>query len=341
MPEEKTEGKPVTIKIIAQQCGLSVAAVSKALNRLPGISQEKAELVRQTAQELGYFPNAAARTLKTSRSKNIGILFQNCLTHEYFSVVLESIRITAEARGYDITFLSKYHTSELGYLEHVMKRQCDGVITAPSSYDRKDAQPLIESGIPVVSIDEIFNGHTAVMSDNAGSMEEVVRYLHSLGHERIAYIHGEMGHTVSCRLAGFHRGCRSCGIEVPEEYIIPARFHEPKDSGLATRKLLGCKVRPTCILYPDDISYLGGLTELESQGLRVPEDISCFGYDGIHISTILRPQLSTYRQNAEAIGRIAAEQLISAIEEPKFYVPQVITVPGEVLPGATVKNLRA
>lgn len=95
----------VTIKTIAEKSGLSIAAVSKALNGRPGISLEKAEQVRQLAQELGYSPNAAAQMLKTNRSHNIGILFQNRLAHEFFSQVLEAIRDTAEARGYDITLL--------------------------------------------------------------------------------------------------------------------------------------------------------------------------------------------------------------------------------------------
>ncbi len=316
-----------------------MAAVSKALNHQPGISQEKAELVRSTARELGYYPNAAARTLKTNRSHNIGILFQNCLTHEYFSLVLESIRNTAEARGYDITFLSNMHASGRGYYEHARQRQCDGVIIAQDNFFQSEVQRLVESELPVVSIDQVFNGRTAVMSDCVGSMEAIVHHICGLGHRRIAFIHGEMCDLTRKRLAGFYRGCRSCGIEVPDEYVLPARFHEPRDSGLATRQLLQCRNRPTCILYPDDISYLGGLTELESQGLSVPQDMSCFGYDGIHMATILRPSLSTYQQNAAEIGRIAAEQLISAIEAPKFYIPQLFTVAGGILPGGTVKDL--
>ena len=152
-------------------------------------------------------------------------------------------------------------------------------------------------------------------------------------------IHGEDGDVTRMRLAGFHRACRELGIEVPEEYVIAAKFQEPKDSGLATRQLLALKDRPSCILYPDDISYLGGLTEIERQGLSIPGDISCFGYDGIRLSSLLRPTLATYRQDAEEMGRRAAMELISAIEEPKYYVPQIITVNGSVQPGGTVKDL--
>lgn len=329
----------VTIKTIAEKCGLSVGAVSKALNDKPGISPERAEFVKKTARELGYYPNAAAQILKTNRSYNIGILFQNKLAHEFFSIILEAIRDTMEAHGYDITLLSCHH--EEGFYEHAKYRQCDGVIIVQAVWDWDNVQRLVEGDIPVVSIDRIYHGRTAVVSDNVGSMEEIIRYLHGLGHSRIAFIHGEDGDVTRQRLAGFYRGCRDAGIDVPDEYVIPARYHEPRDSGQAVQRLMALKTPPTCILFPDDMCYLGGLTALEKMKLSVPEDVSCFGYDGIHLASILRPSLSTYRQNAAGLGKAAAEELFSAIERPKFYVPQIVTVTGSVQPGGTVKDLTA
>lgn len=329
----------VTIKTIAEKCGISVAAVSKALNNQPGISQEKAELVRSTARQLGYYPNAAARTLKTNRSYNVGVLFQDYLTHEYFSQILQSFRNEAEARGYDITFLNSDRNSGMGFYEHAKYRQCDGVVIVHGNFSMEELQRLAESDLPLVSVDQIFMGRTAILSDNVASMEEIVQYLYQMGHRRIAMIHGQMGDVTRQRLSAFYRSCQALGIDVPEEYVIPAGFHDPKASGLATRKLMQLAQRPTCILYPDDISYLGGMTELESQGVRVPEDISCLGYDGISMASVLRPRLTTYRQDAEEIGRKAAEQLISAIESPKYYIPQIITVTGAIVYGDTVKRL--
>ena len=329
----------VTIKTISEACGLSIAAVSKALNGQPGISQEKAAMVRRTAQELGYYPNAAAQTLKTKRSFNIGILFQNLLAHEYFSLILESIRQTAEEKNYDITFLGNRHSPGMSYYEHAMYRQCDGVIITQGNFDFEGVRRLAESEIPVVSVEQIFTGRTAVMSDNVGSMEEIVRYLYGLGHRRLAFIHGEMGDVTRARLTGFHRGCRACGIAVPDDWVIGARFHEPEDSIQATRKLLGKKMPPDCILYPDDISCIAGIAAVQGLGLSVPEDISCFGFDGIRLAAVMTPSIATYRQSAQGIGRRAAEELIAAIEDPKCYVPRVITVPGEIQPGGSVRDL--
>ena len=326
----------ISIKGLAEACGVSVSAVSKAMNHQKGISQEKAEMVREKARELGYFPNAAARTMRTNRSRNIGLLYNNGLAHEYFSLVFEAIHDRAESLGYDITFLGNDPHSDMGYYEHAMNRQCDGVIIAQGDFEYEQVCRLAKSELPVVSIEEGYPNRTVIVNNNVESMRSIIHYLYGLGHRRIAFIHGEVGVVTKERLAGFYQGCRDCGIEVPEEYVMEGRFHEPKDSGLATRTLLALRERPTCILYPDDVSTLGGMTEITSQGLRIPEDVSCFGYDGIRLAGILRPMLTTFRQDAKAIGAAAVDSLISAIEEPKCFVPQTITINGEIMEGQTV-----
>ena len=104
----------VSLKTIAQRCGVSTATVSKALNGHKDISKETKDRVKKVADELGYFPNAAARALKTNRSYNIGVLFEeeagSGLTHEYFSGVLNGLKVQAEKQGYDITFINNYYS---------------------------------------------------------------------------------------------------------------------------------------------------------------------------------------------------------------------------------------
>lgn len=330
----------VTIKDIAQKTGVSIAAVSKALNHLPGISAEKAKEILDTAEEMGYLPNTAARMLKTNRSYNIGIVYENRLAHEYFSQVLEAVRNETSLKGYDLTFLSSEGSHD-GYYEHAMRRQCDGIIVAQGNFDKAELDRLAASSLPLVAIDQKFKGHTAIVNDNTGSTQDIVKYLHEMGHERIGYIHGEDGEVTQQRMKGFLDECGKLSIKIPNNYIVSAKFQEPKDSGLATRKLLALKNRPTCIIYPDDISYLGGLTEMEHQHISIPDDCCCFGYDGIRLSKLLRPSLATYHQNAEEIGRRAAEELIKQIEHPQDYKVDTIVVKGNIQPGGTVKKLSA
>lgn len=327
----------VTIRDVAEKCGLSVAAVSRALNYRPGISPERAETVRRVARELGYQPNEAARQLKTSRSNNIGILYYNLLTHEFFSAVLEGIQSEAAKHGYEITFLQ--NNSEMTYYEHARRRQCAGVILAQVPYNIESMQPIIDSGMPIVSIEYDQPGCTVIRNDNVRAMEEVVRHACENGHRRIAFIHGESCQVTSERLIGYHRGCRAFGIDVPEEYIVASHFRSPAHSADAVRQLLALPKPPTCIIFPDDICCLAGMQEIERMGLRIPADMSCIGFGGIGILDLLRTRVTTYDQNPAEIGRRAAQEMICAIEDPKCYAPHIVIVDGQIKPGATVCTL--
>lgn len=336
----------VTIKMIANKCGYSAATVSKALNGAPDISTETAEFIRSVASEMGYTPNAAARALKTTRTNNFGVLFEDDtnsgLTHEFFSHILNSFKHRAEELGYDISFISdRLGGWDVSYLEHARYRNYDGVVIASVDYTQPAVCDLVNSGIPVVTIDYEFNNCGSVLSDNVSGMRDLVTYVYELGHRKIAFIHGENTAVSRHRIASFYRTCKDLGIEVPDEYVINGHFHDPGCSSAATRQLMELKNRPTCILYPDDISYIGGMNELERMGLSIPDDISVAGYDGILLGQLLRPRLTTVQQNAELMGTSAADELVRAVEEGKFYIPQRIMIPGKVLPGETVKAIHS
>ena len=116
----------VSMKDIAQRCGVSVATVSKALNDQPDIGAETRERIQKAAVEMGYVTNSAARALKANRTFNIGILFvdeqSSGLTHEYFSSVLESLKVEAESKGYDVTFINRNVGRQSSYLQHCLYR---------------------------------------------------------------------------------------------------------------------------------------------------------------------------------------------------------------------------
>lgn len=329
----------MTIKMIARECGLSAATVSRALNHRSGVSEQQAVFIRQVAEQLGYVPNAAARALKTNRSRIVGVLYRNLMAHEFFSFVLEGIHAEAERCGYELVFLNRDPAGN--YLEHARQHQCAGVVIIQGQlYDYNKVMSLVKSDIPTVSIEYEFPGGTMVVNDNVESMEKIVHYLHDdMGHSRIALIHGEDCQVTRERLAGFLRGCKECGIDLPEEYIRPARFRKPQESARETEFLLNLPKPPTCILFPDDVCYLGGAAAIRQQGLKVPEDVSCFGYDGVSLAEIVMPRLTTYRQEGEQMGARAMQEVISAIGDARCAVQRTVVVPGCIQPGATVKNL--
>lgn len=335
----------VSMKEIAQRCHVSVASVSKALNGYPDIGEDTKKYILKTAAEMGYLPNSSARALKTKRSYNLGVLFvdeaMSGLTHDYFNHVLESFKSTAEKKGYDITFTSgSVSGQKMSYYEHCRYRGVDGVVIACVNFYTEEVQELVRSDIPVVTIDHVFDGRVAIVSNNSHGMEQLVSYVYRKGHRRIAYIHGDDSSVTRSRLSSFYRTLERLGVEIPDEYILQVPYRDADRAAEATGILLDLQKPPTCILYPDDYAALGGINEIRERGLRIPDDISVAGYDGITVARILEPKLTTLCQDTEAIGRIAAEKLISLIENPKTTLIDKFTVDGTLFQGASVKELK-
>lgn len=331
----------VSMKDIASRCGVSVATVSKALNDHQDISRETRERICAVANEMGYLANSAARALKTNRTYNIGVLFvdekNSGLAHDYFSAVLDSLRVEAEACGYDITFINKNVGGKpTTYLQHCLYRGVDGVVIACVDFKDPMVQELIASSLPVVTIDHVFNDRAAVVSDNVSGMEALVHHAYEAGHRSIAFIHGEMTSVTRSRLTGFYRACEQLGLEIPDEYIRESAYHDPALCARETQALLSLPQRPECIFFPDDFSSLGGMNAIQEAGLRIPEDISVIGYDGIKLTRMIKPRLTTYKQDTALLGRTAAAKLVEIIEHPKTALLDRIMVPGKLLPGDTL-----
>jgi DNA-binding LacI/PurR family transcriptional regulator len=333
----------VTIKDISKKCGVSPATVSKALNGYDDISEETIRLVRQTASELNYTPNAAARLLKTSISHNIGVLFvddtMSGLTHEYFSYILNSVKEEAEISGYDITFISqKLGKRKMSFLQHCLYRNCDGVVIASVNFDSKAVHELINSDVPVVTIDYAFDNVSSVISDNVEGAYELTSYLLNMGHRKIGYIFGEQTSVTNKRLVGFNKAMKEHGVSVPPEYLVQGRYHDADVVREATAKLMDLPDPPTAIMFPDDISFLGGQAELTRRGLRIPEDISVCGYDGINLSGLLQPPLTTWHQDADRIGKESVRKLIETIEHRSTCAAEQIMVSGQLVSGSSVRE---
>ena len=330
----------VSMKDIAKSCDVSIATVSKALNGHKDIGEETRKKVKEIAASMGYYPNAAARALKTHRSYNIGVLLNDeahsGLTHEYFSAVLEGVRVEAESKGYDITFINT-HSSKMTYYEHCKYRDLDGVIIACTDFEAPEVVELIESSIPTVTIDYVFNNCTSVVSDNIKGMRELVEYVYHKGHRRIAYIHGQKEKAVTRdRLAAYYNMLEELDVEIRDEYIKPSLYLDWEKAQQATNELMALKEPPTCIIYPDDLSIRGGINALRNRGLNIPEDISVAGYDGTNLSQMLNPRITTVKQDTDTIGRTAARELISEIEKPNSAFAKRVIVQGEIIPGESV-----
>lgn len=335
----------VSMKDIAKKCNVSVATVSKALNGYSDVGRTKREEIRKCAEEMGYFPNSSARALKTNRTWNLGILFSDNLhsglTHSYFAAIIDSFKVTAEQKGYDITFtaMAPVGGRRMSYYEHCRYRGLDGVVIANIDFNSPEILELIHSPLPVVTIDYLFDGRTAVVSNNVKGMHDLTAYVCRMGHRRLAYVHGDGNTVTKDRMSSFYRTCDEYGITVPDKYIRSSRYRDVWMTEEETKKLLCLDDLPTCIFFPDDFAAVGGMNAIRDAGLRIPEDISVCGFDGIPVAAAMSPRLTTVKQDTKSIGRIAAEKLISLIESPKTALIEKISVDGVLVEGESVRKL--
>ena len=334
------------IKDIAAMCGLSVSTVSKALNGYSDISDNTKQRVLKAAETCGYLPNSMARALKTNRTHNLGVLFtdeaHSGLKQEYFATVLDAFKVEAELHSYDITFISHNLSAgnrPMSYLEHCRYRNFDGVCIACVDFQQQEVLDLINSDLPVVTIDHIFDNHTSINSANVAGMSDLVKYIYSMGHRKIAYVHGKKSAVTEQRLASFCRTMRDLNVSVPKDYLVLSAYHDGPVTKDAVNRLLKLPNPPTCIVMPDDYAALGGIEAIETAGLRIPEDISIAGYDGISLAQMLRPRLTTLKQDTDRMGREAARCLIGQIENPMTFLAESVTIEGSLIEGNSVARV--
>lgn len=335
----------VTLKDIARECNVSFSTVSKALKGSSEISEETISVIQAKAKEMGYQPNLAARTLRTNRTYDIGVIFEDKtgagFQHQYFATIISGIQKIAQEKGYEMTFICASSQKNYDYYNHALSHNYDGVAILSCDFNSDGIKNLVQSKIPTVTLDYYYDqDHTAIMSDSSVGVSELVEYVVSLGHKKIAMIHGEDTLVTKERIEAFVNTCQRLGIQIPPEYFAKGLYHDPFTSSEATGYLLSLPEPPTCIFYPDDYAALGGTRVLAAKHLIPGKDISIVGYDGIMLTSLLVPPLTTYEQAGEQIGNKIAECLISNIEDSKNYKNQKILINGRLLKGGSVVDLR-
>ena len=277
--------------------------------------------------------------------RNLGILFQEDssmgLEHPFFVLVINAFLREAEARAYDVTLI--HHPLDGAHeslTEHARRSGADGVCLICTVFDHPQIRELMGSGLPCVSVDSIFKGMPAVLSDNETGVRRLVEYAISRGHRRIAFVHGHNNSLVSrTRISQFRNTMEYHHLPVPEEYLREGKYHDIGGTRNLVRELLRLPEPPTFILLPDDMSYFGAQEAAQDCHLRIPQDISFAGYDGIPLTQALTPRLTTIRQSCDKMGRMAAERLIDLIEHPETAYRKPTIYPVELMEGETVADI--
>ncbi len=321
------------IRDIAREAGVSVATVSKVLNGYPTISKKTKDRVMQIVKETRFRPNHAAQQLVGQRSMTLGVFLTTGLSHPYFQYILSGMDHSLKTKGYDLIYLAQVSWNrDYSLVRHCQSRNVEGVIVFGFQHGDLNFEELIEAHIPSMFIDMNFNGPRAgnITSENAKAVTEAVLYLSDLNHRRIAFISGNPESLTSgLRLEGYASGLQRLQLPYRPEYIAGSDF--TKESGYAAmNKLLSLPERPTAVICCSDIIAIGAMDAIHDAGYAVPEDFSVIGFDDIEIAHIVRPALTTIRQDTFSIGRKTIELLVDMINDEQFPSPTAV-VPTELI----------
>ena len=332
----------VSLKDIAKICNVSISTVSKAMNDRADISGDKKEEIRRIARELNYVPNYMASTLKSKRTRNIGVLLSEKtgtgLMHEHFAKILNSFKETVEERGYVMTFINVSSSpNRLSFMEQCKYMNFDGVFVLCADYGFPEVRELLASDMPTVVIDHVLHKHVNIASNQYGDMRRLMQLVYDRGHRRIAYIHGQNSEVTQGRLEAYKSFLKEHNLPMYKEYLYTCPYRDFERGSALTKAVLALPNRPTCILYPDDLVAVAGLNSMQEAGLVIPKDISIVGYDGINMVNIVRPRITTIRQDTVSMGIQAGNKLINRIEFPEEQKgSETVVVDGMVEPGESV-----
>jgi LacI family transcriptional regulator len=313
----KVTGGATRIEDVARFAGVSMKTVSRVFNREPNVREDTRAKVEAAAKALQYRPNPSARSLAGRRSYLMMLVYDNPSAN-YVMQVISGVLDACEAARYSMMVrpvkLDDRDHVEL-VAETVAQYAPDGLILTPpltddaALLDRLDAQ-----GVRYASISpKITAARYGALLDERNAVREMMAHIVSLGHRRIAHIKGHRDHgAAEWRLDGYRDGLRAAGIAYDRALVASGEFSF--ESGVAAAEaLLALQTPPTAIFAANDDTAAGVIRVAAGRGLRIPRDLSVFGFDDLPMARQLWPALTTVRQPSRTMGRIAAEQLLRAI----------------------------
>ena len=315
------ENAPLTMKDMAQEFGISVATVSRALKNSPRISAERREAIQRYAQEHNFAPNMIAESLRNSKvkpQKLIGVIVPN-FVHYYFASVLSGIEEEAAAKGYRLLVATSQenYEREVRICQSFYEHKVCGIIVSQAKDTQKyeHFQRLIGAGVPLVFYDRICTGVNAsrvVVDDYMGAFNAVT-YLIETGCRRIAFYGASMNMEISKnRFNGYKDALLKHGLQYDKD--ITRTCDNRADAEAITPEILQMENRPDAFFAINDDTAIGIMYTAKRMGLRIPEDISVCGFTNGYRAIACDPMLTTVEQRGKRVGEEAANILIGHVE---------------------------
>ncbi|MGI2294478.1 LacI family DNA-binding transcriptional regulator [Paenibacillus sp. GXUN7292] len=316
--------KPTTIHDIAKAANVSSATVSRVLsNSNYPVSKIKREKILSLAKEMNYVPNLLGRQLKGSKSTTIGVIVPSVM-NPFYSSVLFGIEEIARKNNFTVIACNSLHDPLLEdeYIRTIMEKQIKGLVISSISSDKSQLKSMIKAGVHVIAIDQ------KIEEDQINQIEFdyhkggylATKHLQSKGHKRIGYVTSKIDRpSRKSIMLGYMEAMKAEGLEPLLEESKVTFSDNPLsefDTGkLLTKRLLDGAAPPTAIFACNDMMAFGVINELSERNIRVPQEISVMGFDGIDFGQMMNPQLTTIKQPDYEMGKLACKMLLDKMNE--------------------------
>lgn len=303
-----------TIHDVAARAGVSAATVSRFLR---GQRVRSPEAIQAAVDELGYWPSAAAQSLKSGRTRTIGVVVPD-ITNPYFAAVVKGMESVTRSEGYRIILANTDESSEReDELLADMVRRVDGVVLAPATEQDETPLHVRDADVPLVFVDRDLAGgehFDAVLVNNDEGGRQAAAHLLALGHTRIAAISGSQDSTPGrCRREGFVAALAAAGVELEAAHDLIGDFREESGYQL-TISLLSRPEPPTALFTANNLMTLGALKALHDMRVDVPGRMSLIGFDDLDTGPLLRPPLTVIDRPMVEQGVLAMRLLLRRFE---------------------------
>ena len=309
----------VSLKDLADELGVSISTVSRALKDNPIISPELTGKIKELAIARNYIPNPLAMGLLRQQTKMIGVIVPDLVTH-FYSSIISGIEEIAKEKGYYILIASSNESleKEKESVNNLLKTRVEGIIACISQETNsfEHFERLIQNEIPLVFFDRVAETLevSSVTVDGSEAAQNVTQHFYDNGYRRIAYISGPEHLNISKhRIDGYLKGLEACGLVFNPDLLVESNLNA-KDAVLATRKLLELKQIPDAIFGINDTIAFAAMKEIKRYKLRIPEDVALVGFTDEFHSTVVDPALTSVTHPTLQMGREAARLFFDQIE---------------------------